>query len=106
MEKIKLEVPNGIQYISEWKEYEIPRGDHFIVDKGVTGCGYTEFCLTNKDNIIRAEAVDWEVKQLTMNKYVSDGEIDDMLISEDDENNDADESNLQGGNDADEYDLN
>ena len=52
MEKIKLEVPNGIQYISEWKDYKIPRGDHFIVDKGVTGCGYTEFCLTNKDNII------------------------------------------------------
>ena len=52
MEKIKLEVPYGIQYISEWKEYKIPRGDHFIVDKGVTGCGYTEFCLTNSDNII------------------------------------------------------
>ena len=52
MNKIKLEVPYGIQYISEWKDYEIPRGDHFIVDKGVTGCGYTEFCLTNKDNII------------------------------------------------------
>ena len=52
MNKTKLEVPYGIQYISEWNDYEIPRGDHFIVDKGVTGCGYTEFCLTNKDNII------------------------------------------------------
>ena len=52
MNKTKLEVPYGIQYISEWNDYEIPRGDHFIVDKGVTGCGYTEFCLTNSDNII------------------------------------------------------
>ena len=52
MNKKVINVPYGIQYISEWKEYEIPRGDHFIVDKGVTGCGYTEFCLTNKDNII------------------------------------------------------
>lgn len=59
----------------------------------------------NKDNIIRAEAIEWEVKQLTMNKYVSDGEIDDILIDEDDEN-DVDESSLQDGNDADVYNLN
>ena len=52
MNKININIPDGIQYISEWKDYEIPRGDHFIVDKGVTGCGYTEFCLTNSDNII------------------------------------------------------
>ena len=53
MEKLPpLKVPVGTQFISEWKEYEIPRGEHFIVDKGVTGCGYTEYCLTNKDNIV------------------------------------------------------
>ena len=53
MEKMPpLEVPSGIQFISEWEDYKIPRGEHFIVDKGVTGCGYTEYCLTNKDNIV------------------------------------------------------
>ena len=53
MEKLPpLKVPVGTQFISEWKEYEIPRGEHVIVDKGVTGCGYTEYCLTNKDNIV------------------------------------------------------
>ena len=52
MVKITKEVPPGTQFISEWKDYEIPRGEHFIVDKGVTGCGYTEYCLTNKDNIV------------------------------------------------------
>lgn len=52
MKKTTLTVPYGIQFISEWKEYQIPRGEHFIVDKGVTGCGYTEFCLTNEDNVI------------------------------------------------------
>ena len=53
MEKFPpLKVPKGTQFISEWKEYSIPRGEHFIVDKGVTGCGYTEYCLTNKDNIV------------------------------------------------------
>ena len=48
MKKIIYKVPSGrdIKYISEWSEYKIPQG-HCIVDKGVTGCGYTEYTLTN-----------------------------------------------------------
>ena len=48
MNKIQQVVPSGrnIKYISEWSEYKIPQG-HCIVDKGVTGCGYTEYTLTN-----------------------------------------------------------
>ena len=48
MKKIKQVVPSGrdIKYISEWSEYKVPKG-HVIVDKGVTGCGYTEYTLTN-----------------------------------------------------------
>ena len=48
MKKIIQKVPSGrdIKYISEWSEYKIPNG-HCIVDKGVTGCGYTEYTLTN-----------------------------------------------------------
>ena len=48
MKKIIQKVPSGrdIKYISEWSEYKIPQG-HVIVDKGVTGCGYTEYTLTN-----------------------------------------------------------
>ena len=46
MERIKQIVPQGIKYISEWQDYDLPRG-HVIVDKGVTGCGYTEYTLTN-----------------------------------------------------------
>ena len=51
MEKINLKVPYGIQYISEWKNYDLPIG-HVIVDKGVTGCGYTEYCLRNNHPVI------------------------------------------------------
>ena len=51
MKKFVTKVPYGIKYISEWEEYKLPEG-HCIVDKGVTGCGYTEFCLTNEDNVI------------------------------------------------------
>ena len=48
MNKEVIKVPSGrdIKYISEWLEYKIPSG-HVIVDKGVTGCGYTEYTLTN-----------------------------------------------------------
>ena len=46
MKRIRQIVPQGIKYISEWQDYDLPRG-HVIVDKGVTGCGYTEYTLTN-----------------------------------------------------------
>ena len=32
--------------MSDWEDYDFP-GGHCIVDKGVTGCGYTELCLRN-----------------------------------------------------------
>ena len=51
MNKTKLNVPYGIQFISEWEDYIFPKG-HIIVDKGVTGCGYTEYCLTNNLPIV------------------------------------------------------
>lgn len=46
MNKVILKIPYGIQYISQWKDYCYPKGK-IIVDKGVTGCGYTEYCLNN-----------------------------------------------------------
>lgn len=51
MNKIPINIPSGIKYISDWKDYSLPKG-HCIVDKGVTGCGYTEYCLRNSENVI------------------------------------------------------
>ena len=51
MNIIPMTVPFGTRYISEWKDYELPSGQ-CIVDKGVTGCGYTELCLTNNRHIV------------------------------------------------------
>lgn len=51
MKKIVVQVPEGIRYISNWKDYAVPSGQ-CVVDKGVTGCGYTELCLTNNFNVI------------------------------------------------------
>ena len=43
-----LNVPIGIKYISDWKEIInlLPKG-HYILNKIVTGCGFTEYCLNN-----------------------------------------------------------
>ena len=64
MEKVILKVPYGIQYISEWKDYQYPEG-RCIVDKGVTGCGYTEYCLRNSRDIVLCSPR----KLLLENKY-------------------------------------
>lgn len=51
MQKMIINVPEGIRYISQWEDYVMPKG-HCIVDKGVTGCGFTEMCLTNNLNVV------------------------------------------------------
>jgi len=48
---IVITVPKGIGYLSEWKEFKIPDFP-CIVDKQITGCGFTELCLTNEDNVV------------------------------------------------------
>lgn len=44
-------VPKGIRYMSQWEDYSLKDFPH-IVDKQIPGCGFTEYCLTNSDNII------------------------------------------------------
>lgn len=57
MKKETLVVPAGIRYMSDWAEmeggyrledYKFPH----IVNKQITGCGFTEYCLRNNLNII------------------------------------------------------
>ncbi len=51
MEKHKIIVPKGIRYINEWKEFSLPT-EPSIIDKQITGCGFTEYCLCNSFNVI------------------------------------------------------
>ena len=51
MEKQKVIVPKGIRYISEWNEFSIPDFP-CIFNKQLTGCGFTEWCITNNENIV------------------------------------------------------
>lgn len=51
MNKIDILIPPKIRYISEWPEFSLP--DHpCIINKQLPGCGFTEYCIVNKQNII------------------------------------------------------
>ena len=55
MNKQTIIVPKGIRYISEWDNLEegkrlrdqLPKDTPYIMNKTITGCGYTEYCITN-----------------------------------------------------------
>ncbi len=46
MEKYIISVPEGVRYISNWEGFTLPNHPS-IINKTVTGCGFTEFCLRN-----------------------------------------------------------
>ena len=48
---IKINVPKGIRYISQWNDFKLEQFPH-ILDKQIPGCGFTEWCITNPDNVI------------------------------------------------------
>ena len=53
MNKEKIIVPNGVRYISDWKEYNLENYNFpHILNKVLTGCGFTEYCIRNNQNII------------------------------------------------------
>ena len=51
MEKSTIVVPKGIRYINQWDGFSLPNHP-CIINKQITGCGFTEYCLTNLDNVI------------------------------------------------------
>ena len=51
MNKTIINVPAGIRFISDWKEFSLPENP-CIVNKQITGCGFTEWCIRNNKNVI------------------------------------------------------
>ena len=49
--KEKIIVPAGVRYISEWSGFELNPEPH-ILDKKIPGCGFTEYCIRNDQNVI------------------------------------------------------
>lgn len=53
MEKHKIIVPKGIRYIGDWSEFNLDNYEGpYILNKTLTGCGFTEHCLMNDKDII------------------------------------------------------
>ena len=51
MEKTIINVPKGIRFLGEWQEFNLPEYPH-ILDKQITGCGFTEWAITCPMNVI------------------------------------------------------
>ena len=51
MYKTVLNVPRGVRYLSDWEGFSLPVKPS-IIDKQITGCGFTEWCIRNSLNMI------------------------------------------------------
>ena len=51
MNKTVINVPANIRFMSQWKEFSIPDIPH-IMNKQIPGCGFTEYCITNDEDVI------------------------------------------------------
>ena len=47
MNKTILDVPAGIRFISEWEDFQLPDFP-VIINKQITGCGFTEWCINDR----------------------------------------------------------
>ena len=66
MDKKKIEVPEGIRFLSDWEGFnfsEFP--GKCIINKQIPGCGFTEYCIRSSENIILCSPR----KILLRNKY-------------------------------------
>ena len=64
MKKTIIDVPANIRFMSQWKEFSIPYIPH-IMNKQIPGCGFTEYCITNSEDVILCSPR----KILLQNKY-------------------------------------
>ena len=51
MERKIIDVPAGIRYISDWEGFCLPE-EPSIINKQITGCGFTEWCIRNNLNLV------------------------------------------------------
>lgn len=54
MNKIKLNVPDGVRYIGQWVDFgaQLPNDCHFILNKVLTGVGATQYYLTSNEPVV------------------------------------------------------
>ena len=53
MDKITIEVPQGIRFLSDWDWFNFSKfPNKCIINKQIPGCGFTEYCIRSNENII------------------------------------------------------
>ena len=53
MKREKIEVPNGIRFLSDWDWFNFSKfPNKCIINKQIPGCGFTEYCIRSNENII------------------------------------------------------
>ena len=53
MNRIKIEIPSGIRFLSDWNEFKLSSfPGKCIINKQIPGCGFTEYCIRSNENII------------------------------------------------------
>ena len=66
MNRDRIEVPEGIRFLSDWENFKL---NNFpakcIINKQIPGCGFTEYCIRSNENIILCSPR----KMLLKNKY-------------------------------------
>ncbi len=95
MEKQTIVVPKGIKFLSNWSGFSLP--DHpCIINKQITGCGFTEFCLRSNLNVIlcspRKILLENKEEQHAGNVYYVKNSMEKQLNFEKDMNKSKDES--------------
>ena len=79
MNKKKIEVPEGIRFLSDWEGFsfsEFP--GRCIINKQIPGCGFTEYCIRSNENIILCSPR----KILLKNKYDQHKEEVYLVVNE------------------------
>lgn len=84
MNIIDIIVPKGIRYISEWEDFELPDFPH-IMDKQIPGCGFTEWCLRNEQDVVlcspRRILLENKTEQHVGEVYYLENDFEDALNS-------------------------
>ncbi len=79
--KIKISVPDGIKYISDWPGFDYPKG-HCIIDKTICGCGFTEWCLRNgKPTILCSPRKVLLKNKEIQHNYMTDEETGELVLN-------------------------
>ena len=96
MNKIKIEVPEGIRFLSDWEEFKLSNfPNKCIINKQIPGCGFTEYCINGSEDIILCSPR----KMLLENKWDQHQSDVYLIVNEMDKdpNVDKDISKIQKG---------